>query len=315
MAKKEKSILNKVVTIIFFIVLFTYSLTMIFPLVWGFMTSLKSDVDFQLYSGVLGLPQKQYSYEELFKLSNYVKVFEEMKFTKDLYYYSWFSGEELVAHETENNLFVMLINTILLCVTSAGLGALVPAIMAYVCAKYKFKFSGFIYAYVVTTMTIPIVGSTPSVIKLMQNLGIFDTWIGWIVSNFSFGGMYFLVFYGMFEAMPNSYAEAAEIDGANQYHILFKIMLPLQIKVISTVFLIKFVELWNNYQSPMISMPTHPTLAYGVYRLINEVKVGGFAEPPGKLAACMMLAVPILIVFVVFKDKIMGDVTVGAIKG
>ena len=171
------------------------------------------------------------------------------------------------------------------------------------------------YMITIFTLTIPIVGTMPSMLEFMRATGLYDTYLGWICQNFHFGGVYFLVFFSLFEAMPNSYAEAAEIDGANQYLVLFQIILPLQINVIGTVFLIQFVAQWNQYQNQMIYMPTYSTLSYGVYRLVNEVKVGNLATVPGRLATCMMLAVPVLILFILLKDKMMGDVTIGGIKG
>lgn len=141
----------------------------------------------------------------------------------------------------------------------------------------------------------------------LENLSIFQKSV--------FGGMYFLVFYAFFETMPDTYSEAAEIDGANYYTILLRIILPLAGKMIATVFLIVFVNYWNDYQTALVHMPTHPTLAYGVYRIAHEVSSGDLANIPTRISVCMMLAVPILIVFVIFKDKIMGNISIGGIKG
>ena len=99
---------------------------------------------------------------------------------------------------------------------------------------------------------------------------------------------------------------------------MFKIYFPLAIKMIMTVFLIMFVSLWNDYQNPLIFLPTQPTLATAVYYMTNlangtkESKI--FAEAPAKMAASMVLALPILILFILTKNKLMGDISLGGIK-
>ena len=130
--------------------------------------------------------------------------------------------------------------------------------------------------------------------------------------------MYYFVFYAYFKGVPETYREAASIDGAGEVKIMFKIYFPLAIKMIMTVFLIMFVSLWNDYQNPLIFLPTQPTLATAVYYMTNlangtkESKI--FAEAPAKMAASMVLALPILILFILTKNKLMGDISLGGIK-
>jgi len=309
--KKERSPLNITVKVVLFIVLLLYSVSMLLPFVWGIITSLKSNFEFLYMHNILNVPTLEYSKDELL-FANYRRAFKYFEFTKQV---SFYFGENEINHFTENNLFTMIWNTLLYAGVGALLATIVPCIVAYLCAKFKYKFSGFLYGLVVTVMTIPIIGSTPAMITLMRSIGLYDTFVGYFFQKLSFGGMYFLVFYAFFETMPDTYSEAAEIDGANYYTILLRIILPLAGKMIATVFLIVFVNYWNDYQTALVHMPTHPTLAYGVYRIAHEVSSGDLANIPTRISVCMMLAVPILIVFVIFKDKIMGNISIGGIKG
>lgn len=309
--KQEKNPLNIIVKIILLVILSLYTLSMILMFVWGIVTSLKSSFEFLYMQNILGFPTLEHSKDELL-FANYRRAFRYFEFTKQV---SFYFGEIEVNHYTENNLFTMILNTLLYAGVGAFLATIVPAITSYLCAKFKYKFSGFIYGVVVTVMTIPIIGSTPAMITMMRAIGLYDTFLGYFFQKFSFCGMYFLVFHAFFETLSDSYSEAAEIDGANQYMILLQIILPLASKVIGTVFLIQFVHYWNDYQTALIHMPTHPTLAYGVYRIAHEVTSGDLANIPTRISVCMMLAIPILIVFVIFKDKIMGNVSMGGIKG
>lgn len=310
--KQERSILNRTVRITFFIVLLVYSISMIFPLAWGFMTSLKSEMDFLYFSKASGFPVWKYSKYEILQLKNYAIVFKHFSFEKSVAFYM---GKDLIIRDSQNNIVTLVFNSLFLSIMPAVLATFVPAIVAYLCANFRYKFSEFVYFIVVTTMTIPIFGSSVPMIEFMRKIGLYDTYLGYFIQNFSFGGMYFLVFYANFKSFSKSYAEAAEIDGANQYQILFKIILPLSSKILGSVFLIRFVALWNDYQSPMVWMPTHATLAYGVYRNIYEEPIAELVKIPRQISSCMILALPVLIVFIIFKDKIMGNVTVGGLKG
>lgn len=310
--KIDNSIVSRLIKFGGMAVLIIYAFSIIYPLLWGFMTSLKSDIDFSYVSRALGLPTIKYSEKEMFQFANYSNIFNYLIFTKDV---SFYSAGELITHTREVNFFTMAFNSIWQAGLMAFFQSVLGAIMGYMLAKYNYKFSKFIYMFMVFMMSVPVVGSATAMIEFMRETRLFDTFIGFVCCKFYFGGVYFLVFFSLFEAMPNSYAEAAEIDGANQYTVLFRIILPLQKNVIGTVFLIFFVQQWNNYQDQMIYWPTWSTLAYGVYYLVNIAKVAKLSSLPGQLASCMLLALPTLVVFIFLKDKMMGNVTVGGIKG
>ncbi|MDE6372992.1 MAG: ABC transporter permease subunit, partial [Clostridia bacterium] len=157
------------------------------------------------------------------------------------------------------------------------------------------------------------VGSAPSEIRILRLFGMYDTiWGNWI-QKFHFLGMYFLVFFARFKSLSNEYMEAAYVDGASELQVLTRVMLPLVKTVFATVFLIKFVEYWNDYQTPLLYMPSYPTLAVGVYNL-SYTTVGVMSYTPMRMAACIILLVPIFVLFIIFKDKLMGNLTAGGVK-
>lgn len=292
-----------------------YALSMLFVLGWGIVTSFKSFEEFSFgkdlkgnlgQGNVLGFPADWY-------LKNYTTVFSYLSdFNTQT---SFYFGSQEIYHESTDNLFTMIVNSVLYAGVGSLLQAAIPALVAYLCAKFKYKFSGFLYVLVVTTMTIPIIGNQASMITTLRGLGLYDSFLGYFIMKSGFGGMYFLIFYAFFQSFPDSYEEAAEIDGANHYTILVRIILPLSVKIVGTVFLIQFVQYWNDYQTALLYMPTHPTIAYVVNYYAVETQSGAMSQPPAKIAMCMLLAVPVLILFVIFKDKIMGNVTIGGIKG
>lgn len=307
--KRDKSLLNITVKIILFIILFIYTLTMVFTLAWGLLTSFKSSLDFANMGNVLGIPNITFSSYEM-KFGNYIKVWNSMEIIKNV---SFYCGEMEIMHTTQTNFLGLLINTILYSVVGSFLSSFVPCLVAYACAKFKYKFSAIIYTTVVITMTIPIIGTQPALIELLRAMGVYDTFLGFFMQRLGFGGMYFLMYYAFYVGFSDAYIEAAEIDGAGEYSILLRIIIPLSAKMIGTVFLLMFVSYWNDYQTALLYMPTKPTLAYAIYW--NVVVNYTLGDTPSRTAACMFLAVPILIIYVIFKDKIMGNVTIGGVKG
>ena len=161
-------------------------------------------------------------------------------------------------------------------------------------------------------MIVPIVGSLPSELKVAYALGFHNhIWGLWIMAA-NMQGLYFFVMYSAFKAMPMGYSEAAKIDGANNGQILVKIALPLIKNLFLTVLLINFVEYWNNYQSPKVYLPYYPTLGYTLFYYFNSNKFDVVAKV---IALAFIVASPVLVLFLIFQDRLMGNLTMGGLKG
>ena len=293
------------------IILSIYALGIILLLVWGLITSLKSRIDFAGFDNVVGLPSWEWSKSEIL-FGNYKQVL-------DLFYVPatevFYVGDKFVKHQTRSDIFVMLYNTMIYAGLSSVLSTVCCYTVAYLCAKYDFKMSKVVYLYVLFIMTVPTVGTAPAMISTLRSLGVYDTQWTHVIQKFTFSGMYFFVFHAFFERMSDAYTEAAEIDGASQLRIYLSIIIPLGAKMIGSVMLLHFVQYWNDYGASLMYTPTLPTLAYGVYHLCNVGGNASIKHTPALVSACMMLALPILIAFVFLKDKLMGNVSIGGVKG
>lgn len=322
-ANKVDIVFDTILAVI--ISLFTFFL--LFMLLWGLMTSLKSKNDFE-QNGAISFPFIDWnnwenplaSNYEFFQFKNYGIIFKNFIFEQ--LNSSWYAGDDLVRHSAENVTFLtMLWNTLIY----AGVGGLIfsvmPAITAYLTCKYRYKLSTVINVVFTLILSIPIVGALPSELTWLRTLGIFDSFWGNFLRFFSGAGIYYFVYYGFFRSMSDAYREAAEIDGANDWTIMLRIYFPMAIKTIGTVFLIQFIALWNDWQTTMLYLPTHPTLARAVYEMsLGKSDIGTGSErfllqtAPLKITASMILAVPITIIFVIFRNKLMGNVSVGGLK-
>ena len=303
-------------------ILIIYTISIFAVVLWGFITSFKSQYD--LEGNALGFPQIWegankiivQKYHHCLNFGNYKDIFEHFSYKKAIAYYPLFATAP-VQIAVETDFFGMLGNTLFMAGVASCIQVIVTYSTAYVTAKYKFKFSSFVYAMVIFIMTIPTIGTTPATIDLLQKLNLYGRHIGIICMRACFGGMYYLVFYAFFEGLPDSYIEAAEIDGASQLDIFIRIIMPLGFNMIGTVTLLLFVHNWNDYSMSFVYMPTVPTLAFGIYSLVhnNSEHNGLEKSAPLQMAGCFLLIAPILTLFIFLKDKLMGNISAGGLKG
>lgn len=325
--KKEKKYKWNVFSIITLSVLLLYSISFLTPLFWGFMTSMKSNYQFATLREVLELPKVEYFLRDydlkgfvapnLF--ANYIVALKYMNIEVSSSYFIGLSLNDPVDLKVQAGLPNFIINTLLYAGGIALCSSFWTVVMGYICAKYKYKFSGFIYALVLVVMILPISGTEAATVTMLRRFRLYNTWHGIWIQGSGWCGMYFLIFYGFFDGLSNTYNEAAEIDGASQLSVMFRICVPLSSKMISTVILILFVSFWNNYMTPLMFLPTHPTLSYAIYHLMYS-ETSSVREGPGlqfsvrKIATFMILCVPMLLLFIFLKNKLMGNISIGGIK-
>ena len=280
------------IVLLFFLIV--YCISLFIPLIWGLLTSLKTPIDF--LDNSVGLPSK-------WMFSNFITAFENFKVSIDTP-----SGMRYVY------LIEMFGYGLLYSVGCALTSMLCMCVTAYLTSRFPYFFSKVVYTVVIVTMIIPIVGALPSELQMSRLIGAYDNMFGMWVTKASFLGMYFLVFHATFKNIPHDYEEAASIDGAGNLRIMFQIMLPLVTPVIFVVFLLKFIEFWNDYQVPMIFLPSMPTVALGMYRF-NFSASAMVSSAPMKMTGGMLLLLPILILFLIFRNKMIGNISIGGIKG
>ena len=270
-----------------FLVLTLFSVVLILFLFWGLMASVKEQfLDFR--TNVLGFPKKFY-------FKNYLTV--------------WNYIGEVVG----TSYLGLAFNTLVICLIASVCGTFFPCLVGYLVAKYPCKFSKIFYWVALTAMSLPIIGAFPSELQMLRKLRIYNTFFSVFFQKSTYLGLYFFVFAAIFKGISNDFYDAASIDGATDFGIFFKIMLPMVISTLGTVFLLTFVAYWNDYQYALMYIPDKPTLSFGTY-LISTARLQELNNTPVKMAACFMLIVPVLIVFIIFKEKLMGNLSMGGLK-
>lgn len=286
---------TNVLFIVAFVLFVLFVSLFLYLLYWGFITSFKDNYN-DFVRNVLGLPKK-------WMFSNYAESFKAIKVriaSGSGVRYAFFPE--------------LLLNSVLYSVGGALVLVCSACFTAYCVAKFdKCKFSKILYAFNIVTMILPIVGSGPSTLQIMRALHIYDTIIGFWITKAHFMGLNFLLFHAAFTKLAKEYSEAAELDGASNFGVFFRIVLPLIGGIFLTIFLIEFVAIWNDYQTPLVYMPTHPPLSTGVFefsRSSSNATVG----TPHKIAGCMILFLPIFVIFLIFHGRLMNNLSMGGIK-
>ena len=288
---KEKA---SVLTIVVFVVLIIYFLSLLVPVCWAIYTSFNDKTAYRaFYLFGQAFPTK-------LTFDNYVTAFTKFTFTAR-------TGGKF-------NFLEMIGHSLIYAFGSAFIFTLTPCLVAYCAARFKFKFSTVIYVFVIITMSLPIVGAMPSELRMLKMLGIYDTFFGMFVLRANFLSINFLIFYAQFKMIPMTYSEAAKVDGASNFRIMTTVIFPQAFPTMTTIFLLNFITFWNDYQIPRVYLPSYPTLAEGLFtfaltgeRAVNYV--------PIKLAGFIGLTLPIVIVFALLNKYLKLNVAAGGIKG
>ena len=269
-----------------------FAVLYIYPLFWAILNSLKTMDEYATNS--LAFPN-----EWLF--SHYLDVFTEFQAVP-------LSGGAPYKY------FDMLFNSLWILVVYVSVNVGSSSLLAYALARFRFPGSKFLYSVVIFANTIPIIGSGPAAYKLAMALGLINNpsaiWLMW-ASGFDFA---FIVFYGYFKGVSNSYSESAKMDGASNWTVLVKVILPQIIPCIVAVAITQAISIWNNYSISMVYMRDYPNLAYGMY-LFKDSAFLVKDSMPIYFAAAIISCIPIIVLYASTQNLILTNMTTGGLKG
>ena len=302
--KEKKKIKVSPLFIVLGVVIGLYTISLLMPLIWGLFQSLKKKSDFDLNK--ISFVGKKYG----LYFENYSAVLSYFKYMKP--------------DNGKVGIISMFINSILYALGGAIVQVTVQYIMAYVSARFRYKFGGFIVGLVIFCMALPIIGSQASSLALATHLNLMNSIPGMWLMKAYFLGMYFLVFHAQLRAFPMDFSEAASIDGAGNFTIMWRITFPMVRNTYLTVILLLFVTYWNDYQTPLLYMPSKPTLALGLYFFAHQKHLLygtlsqegqlAIAGTPVNIASCYLMLIPILVVFLLMHKRLLGNLSMGGLK-
>ena len=223
----------------------------------------------------------------------------------------------------ENNLMKAFVLSVARTVAGAGIGVICTAMIAYVLSRKDFYFNKVFTVLFVITMYVS-GGLIPEYLLLMRTLKMGNNFLVYIIPGLVW--VYNIILVRSFiEGLPLALQEAARVDGANDFTIWARIVLPLCKPVLATVGLFMAVGLWNSFMDTYLYAKELPTLQYVLYEIMEKatVKIDPHAAEQIKnavsplsvrMAVTIVATVPILIVYPFLQKYFVGGMTVGAVK-
>jgi raffinose/stachyose/melibiose transport system permease protein len=205
------------------------------------------------------------------------------------------------------------INSIVVCGSSVLVTCLAGAAAAYAFARMRFRGRELLFVLLLGGTMIPIHVTLVPLYRLTDALGIRDTVLALIGPYVGFGlPVSIFILRGFFEALPRDLEDAARIDGCGAFGAFWRVALPLSAPALATVFILNFVNMWNEFAFALtLTDTTATTLPVGIYQLS-----GNFGNNIPAISAGLMVGVlPGLIVYFLAQKHIVKGMTAGALSG
>lgn len=274
--KVRKSVLH--------IVLLALSFLSIYPVLVMVFGSFKTASEFVFNPA--GLPQA-------FTLENYQRLID------------YNSG--LIIRSFCNSLFVSTVYTAITLV--------IASMAAFAFAKFRFKGRNLLFTLFLATMVIPAEVNIPPMYLMFSKINWLNTYVVQILPQVAnVFALYMLKQY--METIPDEIMESAVVDGAGSWRIYRAIMLPLTKPVMGALAILLFLNKWNDYMWPLIMVNKQQYMPISVILpTLNDT--GALQMVPWELVltGCTVVTIPVLICFLLFQDKFMQSITIGAVKG
>ena len=234
---------------------------------------------------------------------NFVKVFN-----------SFVIDDQLLSDGTMGyaNFLSMTINSFVFAGIAALSRCVATCLVAYGAARFPYRFSKWVYTFVIVTMVIPIIGGTPSLIVIIKALGLYEKLSSVALNAFSFHGFYFLVIYSVMQGLSKDYAEAAYLDGASEWTVFLKITLPTTTPILAVNALNAFIHAYSSWEWAFLvcQKESHWTLAVWMYQMSQT-----FAHQPWcVMAGFVLVSIPTAVVFLACQKIILRGIVLPSMK-
>lgn len=283
--KKEKAIQRKngLLTALTYLLLSIWAVVVLFPFYWMVLTSFKS---YGAYNGERT--------PVFFTLSPTLENYENA-----------FTAVPLLGY---------LLNTLIFSVITTAAMVVVSTLAAYAFARLKFKGKNLVFGLFLSMMMIPTELVVITNFVTITNWDMRNSFLGLILPSIT-SVFYIYLLKENFEQVPEELYKAAKVDGTSDLKYLWKVMIPICKPTLVTITILKLIECWNSYVWPRL-ITDDPTY-YLVSNGIQEIRENGFGREnlPAMMAAVVVISVPLILLFLAFRKKIMEGVSQGGTKG
>ncbi len=265
-------------------VLWIFSLSCIFPLVWMFYSSLKKKREFN--ADIIGLPHNP-------TFDNYVKVLTNKDY----------------------HLGSSMMNSVRTTVLSVALILIFGFVIGYILARIDFKMNRPLYAIFLMGLLIPVHSLLVPIYVVFNKFGFANQWYTLIIPYVAFGiPIAVFLIESFIKSVPVELEEAAAIDGSSFMNTLVKIILPVTKPILTTVAIIQSFSCWNEFSFALVLCSRNQKLQTVPLAMTNFK--GQFASDYPKIMAGMLITMlPIVVLYFAFSKKIIEGMVTGAVKG
>lgn len=264
-----------------YLLLAAFAVTTLFPLLWMFYSSLKTNAD---------IAQSTFALPTVWHWENYVNAWQTAKI--GTYFF--------------NSVFVSLAAIVVTVVTGAS--------AAFILAKFPFRLRGLVYGFFIVGMLIPLQSVLVPLFIQMRDFRLLDNPWSLILSYTAFGlPITVFLMESFIRSFPDSILEAAILDGASMRRIFLSLVLPMSKPVVATVAILNFLNNWKEFSFALIFLTTEDkkTLPLGLYNFLGAYT----ADYAGLMAALMIASIPLLVLYFLLQEQIIRGMTAGAVKG
>jgi N-acetylglucosamine transport system permease protein len=264
------------------IILVLWSIVVLLPLLWAFVSSFKTTNE------ILGSP---FTLPASLNFANYSSAWDTAGIGTSFF------------------------NTVVVVGCSLVLVMVLGAMCAYVLARFQFWGNRAIYYLMLAGLTFPVFLAIVPLFFILKNVGLLNTLPGLIMVYVAFALPFTVFFlYAFFKTLPDDVYEAALMDGAGEWRAFFQIMLPMARPGMAAVAIFNFLGLWNQFLLP-VALNTDPSRYVLTQGMAEFASQAGYAVDFGALfAAVVITVVPVLIVYVIFQRRLEGSVSRGTFR-
>jgi len=274
---------NRILKIITYALLTLWAVLVLFPFYWMVLTSVKS---YSAYNSEW-IPQ-------LYTLSPTLQNYHEA-----------FTAVPLTGY---------FVNTIIFTLATTALMLMVTVLAAFGFARLNFRGKDLAFTLFLSLMMIPTELVVITNYVTITELDMRNTFLGLILPSVT-SVFYIYLLKENFAQIPDELYYAAKVDGTSDLKYLFRVMIPICRPTIVTVTILKVIECWNSYVWPRLI--TDDQAYFLVSNGIQEIRENGFGRDniPAMMAAVVVISLPLIVLFLVFRKKIMAGVAQGGTKG
>lgn len=252
-----------------------------FPLYWALVTTLKPEFEV-VQPGINLLP-------DTWTLSAYTHVLTTTKIGR------WY------------------VNSIVVSVVVTFLVVIMGALCGYALSQLRFRGRTVLWFTVLASFMVPIQALIVTHFVLMSQFGLINSWLGIILPQLIVP-VVVIVYKQFFDSVPKDFREAARVDGSSEFNIFLRVYLPMNWGVTTALAIITFIGAWNNFLWPFLVSTSEETMTITVG--ITQVKENFGVQYARNLAAAVLAAMPVAVVYLIFQRRVTQAIMLSAgIKG